>query len=39
VLDNYRKAENLRLSVFHQRLAANRSVAEMHALTGEAVTS
>jgi outer membrane protein TolC len=37
VLDNYRQAENLRLSVFHQRLAANRSVAEMHALTGEAV--
>jgi outer membrane protein len=38
VLDNYRQAENLRLSVFHQTLAANRSIAEMHALTGEAVT-
>jgi outer membrane protein TolC len=37
VLDNYRQAENLRLSVFHRRLAANHSVAEMRALTGEAV--
>jgi hypothetical protein len=37
VLDNYRQAENLRLSFFHRRLAANHSVAEMRALTGEAV--
>lgn len=37
VLDNYRQAENLRLSVFHQRLAAQRPVAEMLALTGEAI--
>ena len=36
VLDNYRQAENLRLSVFQQRLAANHSVAEMHALMGGA---
>ena len=36
VLDNYRQAESLRLSVFQQRLAANHSVAEMHALMGGA---
>jgi outer membrane protein TolC len=36
-LDNYRQAENLRLSVFHQRLAVQRPVAEMLALTGEAI--
>ena len=37
VLDNHRQAQNMHLSAFHQRLAANRSVAEMRALTGEAV--
>jgi outer membrane protein TolC len=37
VLDSYRQAETLRLSVLRQRLAVQRSVAEMLALTGEAV--
>lgn len=36
-LDNYRQAENLRLSVFHQRLAVQRPVAEMFALTDGAI--